>query len=34
MRHPTRGWLGFDIEMLHDPDRDHWVMLYTPRRTE
>jgi transcriptional regulator with XRE-family HTH domain len=34
MRHPTRGWLGFDIEMLHDPDRDHWVMLYTPRSTE
>ncbi|ARQ72313.1 helix-turn-helix domain-containing protein [Streptomyces marincola] len=30
MRHPTRGWLGFDIEMLHDPERDHWIMLYTP----
>lgn len=31
MHHPERGWLDFDIEMLHDPERDHWVMLYTPR---
>lgn len=30
MRHPTRGWLRFDIEMLHDPERDHWITLYTP----
>jgi transcriptional regulator with XRE-family HTH domain len=30
MHHPTRGWLTFDIEMLHDPERDHWLMLYTP----
>ncbi|MGN9786827.1 helix-turn-helix transcriptional regulator [Nonomuraea sp. ZG12] len=30
VHHPTRGWLDFDIEMLHDPERDHWVMLYTP----
>jgi hypothetical protein len=31
IRHPVRGWLDFDIEMLHDPERDHWIMLYTPR---
>ncbi|MDX3659520.1 helix-turn-helix transcriptional regulator [Streptomyces sp. ID05-26A] len=31
IRHPNRGWLHFGIEMLHDPERDHWVMLYTPR---
>lgn len=30
LRHPTRGWLSFDSEVLHDPERDHWVMLYTP----
>ncbi|MCK1796584.1 helix-turn-helix transcriptional regulator [Streptomyces sp. XM4193] len=29
--HPDRGRLGYDIEMLHDPERDHWIMLYTPR---
>ncbi|MFD6096703.1 helix-turn-helix transcriptional regulator [Nocardiopsis flavescens] len=31
MRHPTRGWARFEIEVLHDPERDHWIMLYTPR---
>lgn len=31
MHHPTRGWLNFDTEILHDPERDHWIMLYTPR---
>ncbi|MDR6318831.1 helix-turn-helix domain-containing protein [Actinoplanes couchii] len=31
MRHPTRGWTTFDIEMLHDPERDHWLMLYSFR---
>lgn len=31
LRHPTRGWLSFDSEVLHDPERDQWVMLYTPR---
>lgn len=31
LRHPTRGWLSFDSEVLHDPERDHWVMLYTLR---
>ncbi|WP_320772709.1 helix-turn-helix transcriptional regulator [Streptomyces sp. CRN 30] len=30
MHHPRRGWSRFDIEMLHDAERDHWVMLYTP----
>ncbi|MGI5151665.1 helix-turn-helix domain-containing protein [Plantactinospora sp. CA-294935] len=33
LRHPSRGWLTFDTEVLHDPERDHWVMLYTPRDT-
>lgn len=32
VNHPTRGRLEFDSEMLHDPERDHWVMLFTPRR--
>jgi transcriptional regulator with XRE-family HTH domain len=31
LHHPTLGWLSFDLEMLHDPARDHWVTLYTPR---
>ncbi|WP_211275256.1 helix-turn-helix domain-containing protein [Actinoplanes rectilineatus] len=31
MHHPTRGWTTFDIEMLHDPERDHWLMLYSLR---
>ncbi|WP_130798895.1 helix-turn-helix domain-containing protein [Streptomyces otsuchiensis] len=30
MHHPRRGWSRFEIEMLHDAERDHWVMLYTP----
>ncbi|MEV0607387.1 hypothetical protein AB0I61_13570 [Polymorphospora rubra] len=29
MHHPAHGWTSFDIEMLHDPERDHWIMLYT-----
>jgi len=33
LRHPTRGWLSFDSDVLHDPERDHWVMLYTARKT-
>lgn len=32
VNHPTRGLLAFDSEMLHDPESDHWVMLFTPRR--
>ncbi|PRX55583.1 helix-turn-helix protein [Nonomuraea fuscirosea] len=31
LRHPARGWLTFDTEVLHAPERDHWIMLYTPR---
>ncbi|AOS61617.1 DNA binding protein with helix-turn-helix domain [Actinoalloteichus hymeniacidonis] len=34
IHHPTRGWLDFDTEMLHDPERDHWFMLYTLRPQE
>lgn len=34
MRHPTHGWARFEIEMLHDPERDHWIMLYTPHDDE
>ena len=30
VNHPTKGLLAFDSEMLHDPERDHWVMLFTP----
>ena len=32
VNHPTRGVLAFDSEMLHDPESDHWVMFFTPRR--
>ena len=31
LRHPSKGWLDFETEMLHDPERDHWFMLYTLR---
>lgn len=31
LHHPTRGWLSFHSEMLHDPENDHWIMLYTPQ---
>jgi transcriptional regulator with XRE-family HTH domain len=31
LNHSTHGLVSFDIELLHDPERDHWVMLYTPR---
>ncbi|MFD2795161.1 helix-turn-helix domain-containing protein [Promicromonospora vindobonensis] len=30
LHHPTRGWLAFQSEMLHDPERDHWVVIYAP----
>ena len=32
VNHPTRGVLDFDSQMLHDPENDHWVMFFTPRR--
>ncbi|MFD3685295.1 helix-turn-helix domain-containing protein [Nocardiopsis sp. NPDC058631] len=28
--HPTRGWLEFQSEMLHDAERDHWIVIYSP----
>ncbi|GAA4686408.1 hypothetical protein GCM10025780_36300 [Frondihabitans cladoniiphilus] len=30
LHHPEKGWLRFESEMLHDPENDHWIMLYTP----
>jgi hypothetical protein len=30
LRHPTRGWLAFQSEMLHDAERDHWIVIYAP----
>ncbi|NUH39742.1 transcriptional regulator [Streptomyces samsunensis] len=30
LRHPTRGWLTFQIEMPHDTARDHWIVIYAP----
>jgi transcriptional regulator with XRE-family HTH domain len=29
LRHPTMGWLDLDCDALHDPDDDHWIVLYT-----
>ncbi|MEU0242467.1 hypothetical protein ABZ234_32720 [Nocardiopsis sp. NPDC006198] len=26
--HPTRGWQTFQSEMLHDAERDHWLVIY------
>jgi transcriptional regulator with XRE-family HTH domain len=34
MHHPAHGWGRFEIEVLHDPERDHWIMLYTPHDDE
>ncbi|ASO21100.1 transcriptional regulator with XRE-family HTH domain [Actinoalloteichus hoggarensis] len=31
LRHPSLGWVSVDTEMLHDPEPDHWIMLYAPR---
>lgn len=31
LHHPEKGWLRFESEMLHDPENDHWIMLYTPQ---
>ncbi|MGW2093647.1 helix-turn-helix transcriptional regulator [Promicromonospora sukumoe] len=31
LKHSTYGQVRFEIELLHDPERDHWVMFYTPR---
>lgn len=29
IRHPEVGWLDLDCDALHDPERDHWIILYT-----
>jgi transcriptional regulator with XRE-family HTH domain len=29
LHHPAIGWLTLDCDALHDPERDHWVILYT-----
>jgi hypothetical protein len=29
LRHPEVGWLDLDCEALHDPERDHWIIIYT-----
>ncbi|WP_205346857.1 helix-turn-helix domain-containing protein [Pseudonocardia broussonetiae] len=30
LHHPLRGWLTFQSEMLHDTERDHWIVIYAP----
>jgi transcriptional regulator with XRE-family HTH domain len=30
VHHVTRGWLSFRTEMLHDAERDHWMVIYAP----
>ena len=30
INHPTQGLFAFDSQMLHDPESDHWVILFTP----
>ncbi|WP_199539157.1 helix-turn-helix domain-containing protein [Desertihabitans brevis] len=30
LRDPERGWTVFRGEILHDAERDHWVVIYTP----
>ncbi|GAA3851565.1 helix-turn-helix transcriptional regulator [Streptomyces sedi] len=32
VNHPTKGPLIYDSEMLHDPENDHWVLLFTPHQ--
>lgn len=34
VRHPTRGVLSFESQMLHDPENDHWVMLFALRGSD
>ena len=29
LRHPAVGWLNLDCDALRDPERDHWIILYT-----
>ncbi len=28
LRHERLGWVTCDTQILHDPERDHWIMLY------
>ncbi|MGJ9425931.1 helix-turn-helix domain-containing protein [Nesterenkonia halotolerans] len=32
VRHPTMGVLSFESQMLHDPENDHWVILFAAAR--
>jgi transcriptional regulator with XRE-family HTH domain len=32
LRHPTRGWLNFQSEILQDVEHDHWIVIYAPAR--
>lgn len=29
LHHPSIGWLTLDCDALHDPESDHWIILYT-----
>lgn len=29
LHHPTIGWITLDCDALHDPENDHWIVLYT-----
>ena len=29
LHHPSIGWITLDCDALHDPDNDHWIILYT-----
>ncbi len=29
LHHPDVGWLDLDCDVLHDPERDHWVIMYS-----
>ncbi|MBE8515942.1 helix-turn-helix domain-containing protein [Amycolatopsis sp. H6(2020)] len=29
LHHPAVGWLTLDCDALHDPESDHWIILYT-----
>ncbi|MGF7237824.1 MAG: helix-turn-helix transcriptional regulator [Frankia sp.] len=29
LHHPDVGWLDLDCDALHDPERDHWIIMYS-----
>jgi MmyB-like transcription regulator ligand binding domain len=29
LHHPSIGWINLDCDALHDPENDHWIILYT-----